>query len=204
MRNRQNLSKEEAAIEFVSPSLTQPLHFRELFAREAPVEIDLGCGDGAFLTALAIEKPLHNFLGIERLRGRVRSLCRKAAGRELANVRVLRMDATYVIAHLIAGESVSAFHLMFPDPWPKRRHQRRRAVTQEFIGSLHRALAPNGLLHIATDHVEYFQHIERLLWPMFAAEALNMPFPQSTFEKRFSGQRATIYRLVLRKISPVR
>lgn len=204
MRGRRWLSQKEAAYEFVPASLTKPVDFRELFERTGAVEIDLGCGDGAFLVACASEKRLHNFLGIERLLGRVRRVCRKAAKLELANLRVLRMDATYAVAHLIPAGSVSVFHLLFPDPWPKRRHQRRRAVSGQFLTSIHRALAPNGLLHIATDHAGYFHQIERLLSPLFVAASMNGGFPQSTFEKKFAGKGVTIHRLVLRKASPLR
>lgn len=204
MRRRKIFRENEAVIEFVPASLTQPLDFRKLFSREAPIEIDLGCGDGTFLTALAAENPEHNFLGIERLRGRVRSVCGKAAKPELRYVRVLRMETNYAVAHLIPPATVSRFHLLFPDPWPKRRHHRRRTVTTEFVAAIHRALVPDGLFHIATDHAEYFQKIKRLTSPSFRPSRAEGAFPQSTFEKRFAAAGKSIHRLLLRKVSPVR
>jgi tRNA (guanine-N7-)-methyltransferase len=158
--------------------------------------------DGAFLVALAIEKPHHNFLGIERSRERVRRVCRKAA--KLSNVRVLCIDTTYAVAQLIPPVAVSQFHLLFPDPWPKRRHHRRRIVTLQFIAAIHRALVPDGLLHIATDHAEYFQQIKRLTSLLFVPAPVSVTFPQSTFERQFATRELTIHRLLLRKISPVR
>lgn len=203
MRNRKLLHEIEAGIEFVPSSITQALDCSELFPREAPVEIDLGCGDGAFLTALAAQYPERNFLGIERLRGRVCTVCRKAARLQLSNVRVARIDTTYAAAKLISPASVSAFHLLFPDPWPKRRHHRRRTFTPEFIAAIGRALLADGLFHIVTDHQEYFTEMERLVGPAFTISRENSAFPQSTFEERFAAAGAPIYRLLLRKTSPV-
>src|SRR5204862_470182 len=83
----------EQGVEYVPKSLTSALEFDKVFSRFAPVEIDLGCGDGAFLAALAQENPAHNFLGIERLLGRVRNVCRKVARLDLKNARILRMES---------------------------------------------------------------------------------------------------------------
>ena len=204
MRSRKTLDKREAAIEFVPYSITGPLDFRQLFSEAGPVEIDAGCGDGTFLVALAARNPQRNFLGIERLPGRVGSVCRKAASLNLANVRVVHMDATDLVSHLLAPATISAFHLLFPDPWPKRKHHRRRAITKDFIRAIHRVLLPDGFLHIATDHAEYFRQIEHLLSPGFATSGQNPSFPQSAFEQRFAVSGAPIYRLLLRKISLVR
>jgi tRNA (guanine-N7-)-methyltransferase len=202
MRHRGILPDRKA--EFVPPSITQPLDFSQLFAHAAPVEIDLGCGDGAFLTALARENPRRNYLGIERQLRRVRSVCRKVANIGLHNVRVLHMETSYAVARLIPPVAVARFHLLFPDPWPKRRHHGRRTVTSEFIAAIHRALAADGLFHIATDHTEYFRGIKRLTASLFEITRVSHPFPQSTFEQRFAADGLTIQRLLLRKTSPVR
>ena len=204
MRNCKTWHEREAPIEFLLTSFTQRLDFRQLFTRTAPVEIDLGCGDGAYLTALARENPDRNFLGIERRPGRVRAVCRKAAELNLSNVRILRVETTYAVAHLISERTVSAFHLLFPDPWPKRRHRRRRIVTGEFVATIRRALVPEGLLHVATDHAEYFGEIARLTSPRFTVVNSTRSFPKSTFERRFAARGATVHRLLLRKTSPVR
>jgi tRNA (guanine-N7-)-methyltransferase len=204
MRASTTLRQNEAAIEYVPATILQPLDFAEVFGREAPVEVDIGCGNGTFVTALAAQKPERNFLGIERLAGRIRSVCRNAASLELANVRVLRIDALHALAQLIPPASVEILHLLFPDPWPKRRHHRRRTVTDEFVAAVHRALVPDGLFHIATDHPEYFQLIERLILSRFEAAPRNEPFPKSTFEQRFAVRGLEIHRLLLRKTSPVK
>ena len=205
MRGRAKLHEDEAAVEYVPESLTTTLQFDRIFSRLAPVEIDLGCGDGAFLAALAKENPAHNFLGIERLLGRVRSVCRKVARLGLKNARVLRMESTYAVTNLLPAESITTFHLLFPDPWPKRRHHRRRAFTDEFLRSVHRALIAGGLFHVATDHTEYFHQIEKVIagTDIFVISDEQNNFPSTTFEQKFITRGLSIHRLLLRKILPV-
>ena len=206
MRGRAKLQTDEAAVEYTPRSLTSALELHRIFSHLAPVEIDLGCGDGAFLAALARENPAHNFLGIERLLGRVRSVCRKVARLELKNARVLRMESTYAVANLLPAGSVTAFHLLFPDPWPKRRHHRRRAFTREFLLAIHRALIPGGLFHVATDHADYFRQIERVIaaTDIFAISREQNDFPSSSFEQKYLARGLSIHRLLLRKVSPVK
>ena len=136
------------------------LNLQKIFGRAAPLQVDLGCGDGSFLSALAERMPEKNFLGVERLIGRVRSACRKAA--RIDNMRVIRVETAYAVRYLLPEQSVQVFHLLFPDPWPKRRHKRRRVMTSEFLHSVHCALAPQGLLRIATDQLDYFDQMQRL------------------------------------------
>ena len=121
--------------EYVPENYFQVLDLKSVFPRCAPIEVDLGCGDGSFLVALAKQNPQRNFLGLERLLGRVRSACRKIACGNLGNARVLRIESSYAVEYLLPPNSVSVFYLLFPDPWPKRRHQRRRLVTEEFLES---------------------------------------------------------------------
>ena len=206
MRGRAKLQTDEAAVEYTPRSLTSALEFDRIFSHLAPVEIDLGCGDGAFLAALARENPAHNFLGIERLLGRVRSVCRKVARLELKNARVLRMESTYAVANLLPAGSVTAFHLLFPDPWPKRRHHRRRAFTREFLLAIHRALIAGGLFHVATDHADYFRQIEKVIaaTDIFAISCEQNNFPSTSFEQKYVARGLSIHRLLLRKVSPVK
>jgi tRNA (guanine-N7-)-methyltransferase len=183
------------------------LDLESVFPRFAPLEVDLGCGDGSFLVALAKQNPRRNFLGFERLLGRVRSVCRKIAHENLNNARVLRIETSYAVAHLLPPNSVSVFYLLFPDPWPKRRHQRRRLVKAEFLESLYRALAPDGFLVVATDESSYFDEIRQLVDQAgkFAVHPANdFDFPATTFEKHFRQRGLEIHRLVLRKVSPVK
>jgi tRNA (guanine-N7-)-methyltransferase len=195
------------AVEYVPENYFQPLDLKSLFPRDAALEVDLGCGDGSLLIGLAKQEPQHNFLGFERLLGRVRSASRKIARENLGNTRLLRIESSYAVAYLLPPNSVSVFYLLFPDPWPKRRHQRRRIVTEDFLETIHCALAPGGSLVIATDEREYFEEIQRRARKMkkFAEEPIgDVILPVTTFEKHFLERGREIYRLVLRKVSPVR
>lgn len=194
-------------VELVPVNCFQPLDLPAVYGRVAPLEIDLGCGDGSFLAALARESPEKNFLGIERLLGRVRSACRRIERAGLTNARVMRFEISYAVEHLLPPGSVTAFYLLFPDPWPKRRHAPRRLVTESFLASLHRALAPKGSVRIATDEIGYFRQITRLASEsaLFAVMP-NAPKNVATtkFERRFREEGLRIHRLELRKVSPVR
>jgi tRNA (guanine-N7-)-methyltransferase len=193
--------------ELVPANCFAPLDFGKIFGRCGPLEIDLGCGDGSYLMAIAAENPNADFVGIERLLGRVRTSCRKIEYRGVTNARVLRFEISYAVEHLLPAASVTVFHIMFPDPWPKRRHAPRRLITEDFLASLHRALVSQGTVRIATDDTEYFRQVTQLVSqsPLFdvfspSGEAAAM----SKFEKQFVERGVPIHRLGLRKVSPLR
>ena len=190
-------------LEVFPESATQTLNFQELFGRDASVHVDLGCGEGSFLQLLSAESPGINFLGIERLLRRVRSSNRKAA--DLPNVRIIRSETMFVLQHLLPRESVDAFYLLFPDPWPKRRHHRRRIVTAGFLHAINNCLTKHGSLFIATDDDDYFAAIQRLTSDAenFAVVNGDWKLPATTFEKKFVASGIPIHRLELRKVSPV-
>lgn len=179
----------------------------QLFGRNAPLHVDLGCGDGSFLCEMARQFPKRNFLGIERLTKRVEKVRRKAD--KVENMRVLRVDTLFAVRYLLPESSVETFYLLFPDPWPKRRHQLRRIFTPDFLDAIVVALERRGVLRVATDQLDYFHQIERLsrshpqfqVVPQSPDDSL---FPVTKFERKFRDQGAAIYRLTLRKTSPVR
>jgi tRNA (guanine-N7-)-methyltransferase len=185
-------------------SLTDCLDLEKIFERNAPLHVDLGCGDGSFLCSLAQAMPNKNFLGIERLLNRVRASARKAA--TLDNVRLLRVESSYAVRYLLPAESVERFYLLFPDPWPKRRHHRRRIVTQDFLGSIHVALQKDGSIYIATDDVDYFGIIKDIAESVsgFAIGGGDVDLPPSRFGLIFREKDVPIHWLELRKISPVK
>src|SRR5688572_2534231 len=196
-----------AHAEIIPANYFAPLNLEALYSNRAPLEVDLGCGDGLFLAAAAAANPSNNFLGIERMPGRVQSACRKIEAGRLRNARVLEIEISYAVRHLLPAASAAVFHLMFPDPWPKRRHSSRRIFTGDLLTGLHRALVPDGTLRIATDQTEYFHEIESVAArsPGFAASANGEAAGSvSTFEKRFRQDGLEIHRLVLRKVSPPR
>lgn len=182
------------------------LDLLQLFGRGAPLHVDLGCGDGSFLCEMAQRFPKKNFLGIERLTKRVEKVRRKAE--KIENVRVLRADTLFALRYLLPESSVETFYLLFPDPWPKRRHQFRRIFTNNFLDAIAVALENRGSLRVATDQLDYFEKIEALscahlqfqIVPHSPDDSL---FPMTKFERKFHEQGAPIYRLTLRKTSPV-
>jgi tRNA (guanine-N7-)-methyltransferase len=192
-------------VEIIPETYLAPLDLLSIFGRQAPLDVDLGCGDGTFLCELARKNPERNFLGIDKMAGRVAKVCRKAA--TLDNVRVLNVESSYAVRYLLPEASVSTFYLLFPDPWPKRRHHRRRIVTIDFLESVYRALEADGMVRIATDQCDYFQQVARAVGsnPRFAVVDMEdrPDLPTTKFERRFVGAGASIYRLSLRKISPV-
>ena len=125
----------------------------------------------------------------------------------MGNVRLLRMENSYAVRYLLPAGSVETFYLLFPDPWPKRRHWRRRSMTGEFLGAISQALAENGTFFIATDHLDYFEKIEEIARanPDFTVVDLaDGDLPLTKFERQFRAKGAAIHWLELRKVSPVR
>jgi tRNA (guanine-N7-)-methyltransferase len=196
-----------SVIELLLESQVARLDLVQLFGRSAPLHVDLGCGDGSFLCEMAQQFPKRNFLGIERLTKRVETVRRKAE--KIENVRVLRADTLFAVRDLLSESSVGTFYLLFPDPWPKRRHQFRRVFTRDFLDAIAVALEQEGIMRVATDQFDYFRQIERLscahlqfeVVPTFPDESV---LPITKFERKFRDQGAPIYWLTLRKTSPVR
>jgi tRNA (guanine-N7-)-methyltransferase len=194
-------------IELVSELQAARLNLVQLFGRNAPLHVDLGCGDGSFLCEMARQFPKRNFLGIERLTKRVEKVRCKAE--KIENVRVLRADTLFAVRYLLPESSVETFYLLFPDPWPKRRHQLRRIFTPDFLDAIGAALEKHGALRVATDQLDYFHQIERLshahqqfqVVPLSPDDAV---LPVTKFERKFGEQGVPIYRLTLRKTSPVK
>jgi tRNA (guanine-N7-)-methyltransferase len=145
-----------------------------------PIEIDVGCGDGGFLLAMARHFAQTDFLGIERLLGRVAKVCRCAAREGLGNVRVLRMESSYALGWMLPSGCATRMHLLFPDPWPKKRHARHRFINDESVAAIHRVLAPGGEFLFKTDHEEYFHSACQTIGDSGRLEALPW-LPEGTF-----------------------
>ena len=176
----------------------------EVFGRDAPLEVDLGCGDGTFLLALAKCHSDRNFLGVERLAGRVEKVSRRIARSGLSNVRVARIESAYTLGHLLPERSVERLFVLFPDPWPKRHHHRRRLIQLDFLEKARRALKPNGELWVKTDDEPYFRWMERVFSQASGYERVEWPLPdempQTDFEELFVAKGLPIYRARLRKV----
>lgn len=176
----------------------------DIFGNDHPLEIDLGCGDGKFLVEMAQQFPERNFIGVERLLGRVRSVSRKIEELGLSNAKVLRLESQYTLEWLLAPGSVSRLHLLCPDPWPKARHHKRRLVQEPFLTTLHQVLIPGGEFLFKTDHPEYYEWVceEMEAFPKFtplewpeAPEPDALFYPKTDFQLHWEAQGKSIHRL---------
>jgi tRNA (guanine-N7-)-methyltransferase len=145
-----------------------PLDLPALFGNALPVVLEIGFGMGETTAAIAAAHPGANFLGVEMHWPGVGALLRRIDAQCLPNVRVLRHDAVEVVERMIPPASLAGIHVYFPDPWPKKRHHKRRLLKPAFVHALALRLAPGGYLHVATDWEPYAQEILATL----AAEAL--------------------------------
>jgi tRNA (guanine-N7-)-methyltransferase len=187
-----------ASVIYRPASWFEPLDWRVVFERDQPIEIDLGCGKGSFLLWAAGTYPTRNFLGVDRLLRRLHRVDRKAVRGGLNNVRLVRLEAMYLVSKLIPEASVSAYHILFPDPWPKRRHHARRLISADFLADVHRTMTPDGAVSCATDHEGYFEWIQEAFEGsarFTEVEPVVLPTEaQTDFEKEFVAAGKPVYR----------
>lgn len=133
----------------------EQLNFTSLFNRNAPNIIEIGFGMGNATWQIAKNNPQNNYLGIEVHLPGVGSLLNYIAENDVNNLKIIRHDAVEVLKYSVADNSIDGFHIYFPDPWPKKRHHKRRIIQADFIKLLAQKLKPNGYIHLATDWEEY-------------------------------------------------
>jgi tRNA (guanine-N7-)-methyltransferase len=140
------------------------------FGRNAPLVLEIGSGMGETTAAIARARPDADFIAVEVHGPGVGSLLNKIESEGLSNLKVIRYDAVEVLEKMIPDGALAAIHLFFPDPWPKKRHHKRRLVQPEFAALAARKLAPGGILHAATDWPDYAAHMQQV----FSGESLLM------------------------------
>ena len=152
----------------------EPIEWRRVFGRDGRVEVEIGIGKGRFLLACAAARPDVLHFGIEWSNEYLRLVETRAERFGLDNVRFVRADASDVVRRAIPDGSVSTYYVFYPDPWPKKRHHKRRFLQAENVKAIARTLVPEGWLHVATDHDDYWNVIEPLLdaRPDFARESV--------------------------------
>ena len=154
------MGKSADTIRVIPANWLGPLDLASVFGRPpAALAVDLGSGKGRFLLAHAARHPGISFLGIDCLLLRILRVEREARRRQLANIRLMYVEACYAISYLLPPRSVTTYYIFFPDPWPKRRHHRRRLFDAAFLDALDKTLVPGGAIHVATDHLDYFESI---------------------------------------------
>ena len=137
--------------------------FDAAFARSAPKFLEIGFGMGESTAQIAAEHPQNDYIGIEVHTPGVGGLLRLIEARQLTNIRIIQHDAVEVVTHMIPAVRLSGIHVFFPDPWPKKRHHKRRLLQPAFVHLLATRLQPGGTLHVATDWEEYAVQILQVL-----------------------------------------
>jgi tRNA (guanine-N7-)-methyltransferase len=173
-------------------SIVEPLILAQLFPKPQPLEVELGCGDASFLVEYARQNPGRNFIGVERLLGRIQKLDRKGRRTGLANLRGVRIESSYFLQYLLPPLAATALHIYFPDPWPKKKHRRHRLINENFPALARAALAPGGVVYLRTDDADYFSQMTEVFaaskeftkveTPVELAEVL------TDFERDFNAQ----------------
>ncbi len=185
------------------PSILERLELGKLFVRTQPLEIELGSGDGSFLVEYARRYPEHNFIGVERLLGRIRKMERKGRRAGLTNLRGIRIESSYFLEYLLPLHSAVALHIYFPDPWPKRKHRRHRLVNDRFAGLAHQALVPGGIVCLRTDDHNYFEQMLAVFSSSSSFRQVDTPPELSAwptdFEKDFQARGVRTLRAAYQK-----
>jgi len=148
---------------------------RQVFGRDAPLVMEIGSGMGETTAEIAKAHPEADFIAVEVHGPGVGSLLNRIAVAGLQNLRIVRHDAAEVLRHMIAYGSLAAIHLFFPDPWPKKRHHKRRLVQPPFVSLMAEKLSAGGIVHLATD------------WPDYAEQMAAAFLENSLFEKAERG-----------------
>jgi tRNA (guanine-N7-)-methyltransferase len=174
------------------PTILQPLELAALFPQPRPLEVELGCGDASFIVEYARRHPQRNFIGVERLLGRLQKLDRKGRRAGLSHLRGIRIESAYFLQYLLPRASTTALHIYFPDPWPKKKHHRHRLINEQFPALARAVLVPGGQIFLRTDDQEYFTQMTEVF--AAAKEFASVETPSdlaaltTDFEKDFNAQ----------------
>jgi tRNA (guanine-N7-)-methyltransferase len=181
----------------------------DMFDNDRPIEVEVGAGKGKFLMHRAMLFPEVNFIGFDYIWKYLKIGWQRVQKRGLENILLFKGEANEILTHLVPDESVSVFHVYFPDPWHKRRHHKRRLLTPEFFALLHRRLESGGLLEIATDNFDYMIAFRsalieagEVLWTQTREtknERIMNPEFRTNFEAKYEREGRDLYYLELRK-----
>jgi tRNA (guanine-N7-)-methyltransferase len=163
-----------------------------MFPVAQPLEVELGAGDGGFIAQYATLRRDINFIAVERLLGRLRKIDRKGRRAGLTNLRLARIEASYLLQWLVPQGGVAAIHIYFPDPWPKRRHWKNRLINEAFTEIAWGALMPGGVIYRRTDEVNYFAQMTAVFGANAKFKAVETPAELAAvttdFERGFNAK----------------
>ena len=196
-------------ISLKAEDLDGKIDFVRIFGRPGPIHIEIGSGKGTFLLGQATAQPSDNFLGIEWARKYYRYAVDRIGRWGLTNIRIIRTEAASFIANSVPNESVDCFHIYFPDPWPKKRHHKRRFICTANLEQLIRCLKVSGQIRIATDHADYFEQIKMILVTrgdaleeiefIKPAAAESGEWTGTNFERKYIKDQRPIYTIAAKK-----
>lgn len=176
---------------FGIPFSAEFLDLEACFGRKSPKILEIGFGMGETTAGIAAEHPENDYLGVEVHTPGVGALLKRIDEQALTNIRIIQHDAVEVVRTMIAPESLAGIHVFFPDPWPKKRHHKRRLLQPAFAEVLATRLAPGGYLHVATDWQDYAEHVLATLSAVASLENPHDGFavrpasrPETKFETR--------------------
>src|ERR1035437_7212307 len=173
-------------------SIVEPLALAGLFPKSQPMEIELGCGDASFLVEYARRYSQQNYIGVERLLGRIQKLDRKGRRLGLTNTRGVRIESAYFLQYLLPPHAASALHIYFPDPWPKKKHRHHRLIGEQFPALARATLTPVGTVFLRTDDADYLQQMNEVFSAAKEFEKAETPAALAAittdFERDFNAQ----------------
>jgi tRNA (guanine-N7-)-methyltransferase len=174
------------------PSIVERLAVAQLFPAAQPLEVELGCGDASFLAEYARQHPGVNFIGVERLLGRIQKLDKKGRRLGLTNTRGVRIESAYFLQYLLPPHAAAALHIYFPDPWPKKKHRHHRLIGAQFPALARTTLTPHGTVFLRTDDADYFQQMNEVFGTAKEFEKVETPAALAAittdFERDFNAQ----------------
>src|SRR5258706_9855190 len=205
MQTRNEMIVEPIGLE--PDTLPKPLEWATLFGNDHPVEMEIGMGKGTFLTEAARAHPEANFFGIEWARWYWRYASDRLRRHNCLNARTVRAEAGFFIREFVRDASLAVLHIYFPDPWPKKRHHKRRLIQPPFVALLASRMKPGATVHTCTDWEEYAQQMLQVLSADRALENTASGYaerpdtrPETKFERRGLGLRHRVWDLAFRKI----
>lgn len=201
--------KDYSSVSLDESNFEGKIDFSIIFGRTGPLHIEVGSGKGTFLVNQARKEPQSDFLGIEWARRYYRYAVDRLGRWGIKNVRLIRTEAAGFIKNFVPAETVDCFHIYFPDPWPKKRHHKRRFICGENLKELLRCLKKSGTIRIATDHAGYFEQIRAVLADRQGIEQIDFlptagadegEWVGTNFERKYLKGKRPIYTIAVRKL----
>ena len=208
LTNGQKKALEDFSLRYCLDFADSEIDFSNIFIKDQPVIIDIGFGMGHALAAQAKDNPNFNFLGIDVYPAGVGSLVSQLNNYDVDNVKIIQHDAVEVLSKMIKISSVDKIQLLYPDPWPKKRHHKRRIISRDFINMAASILKENGIVQIVTDWENYAEYINGIVTGCdnfsFCNQGNSLCWPDfmiTSYAKKAIEKKHTINNIIIKKIN---